>query len=148
MGNSPSRAKLIALLERERDDPRPFEQVLDEIEPLLAGESKQLARALHALAVADRQRFWVKSESIWFRRFGWRLMRPMLAACIVAAVIYAVQRAIPPSVGLMHFVFGAIAVYIMLQLYAHFWSRQDEAKLTKTQVELRDRLDRILKDLR
>ncbi len=142
-----SRDRLVALLERELEAPRPFETVAREI-PELLEHDLGLGDALAALAEADRKRFWVKAQALWFSRFGWRLIRPMMGAGLVGAAgfyFFAPESAIG---GLLYFLIGIAAFYVALQLYAHLWSAKDEKKLAEAELLLAERLGRILEALR
>jgi len=133
-------------LRRELESPRPFGDVANELGQLLP-EDLQLARALRVLADADRKRFWVKSQVLWFKRFGWRMIRPMMAVGLVAAAGFMLQSSIEPTRGLMLFLSGVASFYVMLQIYAHFWSRHDEKKLASTEAALASELREILRDI-
>jgi hypothetical protein len=146
-GTGGARRRLEELLEAERSHPRPFEEVASELEKL-APEHPLLGRALRALAEADRRRFWVKSEALWFSRIGWRLIRPMMAVGIVAGAAYFFSRDDAAMEWYLHFLFGVAALYIVIQVYAHVWSGQDRRKLDAAEERLRRELDEILAELR
>ena len=48
----------------------------------------------------------------------------------------------------LFFLLGIAALYVVLQIYAHIWSRQDEKKLDEAQQQLGERLREILDELR
>lgn len=141
------RDRLIALLERELAAPRPFETVAGDLPDLLQRDLG-LGEALAALAEADRKRFWVKSQSLWFSRFGWRLIRPMMAAGLVGAAGFYFVAPEGSIGGYLYFLLGIAALYIALQIYAHLWSAKDEKKLAEAELNLAERLGRVLEDLR
>ncbi|UCF67207.1 MAG: hypothetical protein JSV80_15735 [Acidobacteriota bacterium] len=138
--------KLRTLIERELDRPRPFEQVARELPNLLTADP-QLAETLRLLATADRERFWIKSEATWFRRFGWRLMRPMLATGLLAAGVFFFGDISNRARAFLMFLLGAGSFYVVLQLYIHRWSATEEKKLAESQRTLREQLQRVLAEL-
>ena len=100
-----------------------------------------LAEAGRVLAEFDRRVALVHAEAAWFRRMGWRVMRPMLAVGILAAAFFAFgQRSIDPATGFGVFLLGAGAFYVVLQVYLHRWARQDARALARARAELADRL--------
>ncbi len=100
-----------------------------------------LAEAGRVLAEFDRRVALVHAEAAWFRRMGWRVMRPMLAVGILAAAFFAFgQRSIDPATGFGIFLLGAGAFYVVLQVYLHRWARQDTRALARARAELAARL--------
>ncbi len=128
----------------DADEARPFEEVAAE---LAQHETHgELGALLAALAAADRKRIWVKARAEAFRRLGWRLMRPLLATGFLGALVFVLQRAIDPILGLTLFLCGAGMLYVILQLYLHRWGQKDEAALETVRAELRANLTRFLGD--
>ncbi len=138
--------RLIELIERELRQPRAFEEIARELPDLLPREP-QLGAVLAALAEADRKRFWVKSQVLWFSRFGWRLIRPMMTIGILATGAFFLIDPGESGSHLLYFLMGVAGLYVTLQVYAHFWSRHDEKKLAAAERELRERLRDILDGL-
>ena len=136
------RAWLEELIEREGRSPRPLPEVLREIEEAHF-DPPQLQALLAALAEADRERLRVALEAEWFRRFGWRLMRPLLAVGVAGALLFLFQHAVEPTLGLSLFLLGAAALFVVLQLYVHRWSRKDLKRRDAAQQRLRTRLEEI-----
>ena len=136
------RAWLEKLIEKERHSPRPLPQILEEI-GATHFDPPQLGPLLSVLAEADRERLRVALEAEWFRRFGWRLMRPLLAVGVAGALLFLFQSAIEPTLGLSLFLLGAAALFVVLQLYVHRWSRKDLKRRDAAQERLRNRLEEI-----
>lgn len=139
--------RLASLIEQELAHPRPFEEIAREL-PELVPQHAQLGEALKALAVADRKRFWIKSQTLWFSRFGWRLIRPMMAIGVAATGVFFLFDPGEAGSHLLFFLLGVAGLYITLQIYAHFWSRRDDRRLADAERVLRDDLERILHELR
>jgi hypothetical protein len=144
---SVDRKRLAAMIERELEEPREPARLQDE----LREELPELAPALRLLALKDeehRTAFYVKSEGLWYRRFGFRMMRPLLLVGVLAAVGFLLQRAVDPALGLACFAAGAFAFYIVLQIFAWRWSRQDEGRLAALRDRYRLRLEALRDELR
>ncbi len=139
-----TRARLRALLDREIEspgDPGRFREELERAFP-------DLEPALRLAALKDeehRTAFYVKSEHVWFRRFGFRMMRPLFVVAVLAAVGFSLQRAIDPAIALACFLGGAFAFYAVLQGFAYRWSRKDLGRLDEARVRYRRSLE-LLRD--
>ncbi|NMC70981.1 MAG: hypothetical protein GYA57_13080 [Myxococcales bacterium] len=137
------RRRLLALVERELESPRDDaafrQELLDS-----CGSLEPALRLLDLREELRRSTFYVKSEHVWYRRFGFRMMRPLFLLAAIAAVAFLLQRAIDPATGLLCFAGGAFLFYAVLQVFAWRWARLDERKL----AELRDRYRRRLERLR
>lgn len=118
-------ARLLHVLEREAREPRALREVLSELEDLPAG-TPLLAEAIAELAEGERRRRLARTQAEWFRRLGWRLMRPLFALAVVAALAFLAQRIIAPALGFVLFASGAAALYAVIQAYVHAWSRDGE----------------------
>jgi len=100
-----------------------------------------LGEAGRALAEHERREALVRAEAAWFRRMGWRVMRPMLAVGFLAAAFFALgQESIEPTTGFGIFLLGAGAFYVVLQVYLHLWARGDRRALERARADLRARL--------
>ena len=99
-------------------------------------EPEGLAELRQTLEEADRRRLWLRGEAEWFRRLGWRLVRPLLALAILAALVMTLQTRIEPTVGLTLVLSGAGGFYIVLQLYVAWWSRRRPRELERIQRQL------------
>ena len=141
-----ARRQLRALIEREQDDPREPARLQEEVRE----QFPDLEPALRLLALKDeehRTAFYVRSESVWYRRFGFRMMRPLFLVAVAAAAGFLLQQAVDPALGLACFAAGAFAFYVVLQVFAWRWSRQDERKLAELHDRYRQRLERLADEL-
>jgi hypothetical protein len=139
-------ARLRRLLEQAEAAPRPYERVLAELDEIVP-EHPELPETLRLLAEADRRRFWLRAERHWYARFGWRMMRPLLAVAIVGALVFLLQRAVQPALGLSLFLLGASAFYFVFQLYAHRWSVASERRLAAEEQRWREALRGVIERL-
>jgi len=131
----------------EGEDLPSLGEFLDEL-AAAAGEPG-LAEAGRALAEHERREALVRAEAAWFRRMGWRVMRPMLAVGILAAAFFAFgQESIDPATGFGIFLLGAGAFYVVLQVYLHLWARGDRRALERARADLRARLRALVRDSR
>ena len=141
-----ARARLRGLINREIEspgDPQRFREALEEAFP-------DLEWAMRLASLKDeehRTTFYVKSEHVWYRRFGFRMMRPLFVVAIIAAVLFSLQRVIDPAIALACFLGGAFAFYFVLQIYAYRWSRKDLGKLDDARSRYRQRLERLRDEL-
>jgi len=102
-----------------------------------------------ALRLEHVQRvFYVRAERAWFRRFGWRIIRPFLGVAVLASVGFALQRSVDPTLGVMLFLAGAAALYVIIQLAAMRWANRDLKKLPDFEAEYRARLEAQIDRLR
>lgn len=140
------RARLRTLLEREIDAPGSVTELRADIEAAFP----HLAPVLRFWAERDeehRAAFYVRSESVWYRRFGFRMMRPLFVLGVLAAVGFALQRAIDPVLGLASFLAGAFGFYALLQVFAHRWSKRDLHRLDEIRAAYRMRLEALRDEL-
>ena len=129
------------------EDPPSLGEFLDGL-AAAAGEP-DLAAAGRALAEHERREALVRAEEAWFRRMGWRVMRPMLAVGILAAAFFAFgQEGVDPATGFGIFLLGAGAFYVVLQVYLHLWARADRHALERARADLRARLRALSHDPR
>lgn len=141
-----ARARLRAMLDREIEsaaDPERFRSELERAFP-------DLGPVLRFAALKDeehRTTFYVKSEHVWYRRFGFRMMRPLFVVAVVAAVLFSLQRVVDPAIALACFLAGAFAFYVVLQGFAYRWSRRDLGKLDDARARYRQRLERLRDEL-
>lgn len=138
--------KLVALIESELANPGPYDDVLMKLSDLFAGDRAAI-RFLRAKDDHHRHAFYVKSEEVWYRRFSWRIMRPLFLVAAMAAIGFLFQRIMDPAMGLASFILGGVCVYLAIQYFAHRWMRQNEERLREVNSryasELRDLLDEL-----
>ncbi len=109
-----------------------------------AADAADLVPAGRALAEEERREALARAESAWFRRMGWRVMRPMLAVGILAAAFFAFgQESIDPATGFGIFLLGAGSFYVVLQVYLHRWARAGRRRLEEDRRALRARLRQL-----
>jgi hypothetical protein len=140
------RRRLRGIVAREIEAPGDYPKLREDLQDALP----RLEPALRLLALKDeehRTAFYVKSEALWYRRFGFRMMRPLFLVSLVAAVLFLLQDAIDPALALGCFVIGAFAFYVVLQVFAWRWSRADEKKLGEIRHRYRQRLERLRDEL-
>lgn len=140
------RRRLIRMIEREIEHPGTPQELHTGLRNLMP-EAEALLRLLQLKDEHHRRAFYVKSESVWYRRFGWRIMRPLFLIAVLAAIGFSAQRAIEPTLAFACFVLGAVAVYLSIQYFAHRWSRQDLEKLTQYEAEYRRELTALRDEL-
>ena len=139
--------KLAAVLEREVEEPRSHDQFLDDLTEALP-DQETLLRLLKAKDRHHRHAFYVKSELIWYRRFSWKIMRPLFVVAVLAAIGFSFQKMVDPTMGFASFVLGAVSVYLAIQFFAHRWMRQNEDRLKIVQTGYQDEVRALLNDLR
>ncbi len=83
-----------------------------------------LRPAVETLLACERRRWLARAEEIWLRRFGWSLMRPLLATGAGAATLLLLWNREQAAVLLAPLVLGAAAFYAVLQVYVHRWLGQ------------------------
>jgi hypothetical protein len=140
------RRTLVKLIERELDDPRPFSEVSEQVAGVLGGDREAL-RFLQAKDDHHRHAFYVKSEAVWYRRFSWRIMRPLFIMSALAAIGFLFQSVVDPALGLGIFILGGVCVYLAIQYFAHRWMRQNEERLIEVDSRYATELRNILDDL-
>lgn len=139
-------ADLKDLLEREIAAPGSVDEAVDSLREAFP----ELRFAVRFLKLKDdhhRHAFYLKSESVWFQRFGWRLMRPLFILALIAAVLFSVQRQIDPTLGIAVFLAGAASFYVVLQVFIHRWAFRDRAKLDEINARYRERLRELLEEM-
>lgn len=140
------RRRLLALVQRELESPRDDAALRQELLDA-CGSLEPALRLLDLREELRRSVFYVKSEHVWYRRFGFRMMRPLFLLAALAAAGFLVQRAIDPAIGLACFLGGAFLFYAVLQLFAWRWARLDERKLDEFRDRYRRRLERLRDEL-
>ena len=89
----------------------------------------------------------MKSERLWYRRFGFRVMRPLFVVAVLAAIAFSFQRVVDPTLAFACFVGGAAVLYLAIQIFAMRWMRQDEAKLAEVEKAYRRELEELRDEL-
>jgi hypothetical protein len=140
------RRRLRELIDRELDEPRDWARLLEELRETFPDDAPRL-RLLALKDEEHRTSFYVKSEALWYRRFGFRLMRPLLLVAVLAAAGFLLQRTVDPALGLGCFLGGAFSLYVVLQLFAWRWARADERHLAAARDAYRMRLERLRDEL-
>jgi hypothetical protein len=140
------RRRLRALVERELDEPREPGRLLEELHDSFP-DAAPLVRLLALKDEEHRTAFYVKSEALWYRRFGFRMMRPLLLVAVLAAAGFLLQHAVDPALGLACFAAGAFSFYVVLQVFAWRWGRADERRLAAIRDAYRLRLERLRDEL-
>jgi len=139
--------KLATLIEREIKYPGPYSEVLEEMSGLYA-EDRDALRFLRAKDEHHRHAFYVKSEEVWYRRFSWRIIRPLFIVSAIAAVGFLFQKIMDPALGLAAFILGGVCVYLAVQYFAHRWMRQNEERLKEVDGRYTSELRSLLDELR
>ena len=134
------------LVRSELEFPAGFEDVLGRV-----GESFPDLEPLWTFLVLKdsqhRHAYYVKSEHVLFRRLGWRLMRPLFALALVAAVVSAFQQALDPTIALGLFLAGAASLYVVVQIFLHRWAWRDMKRLGSLDEDYRRKLSELLEAL-
>jgi len=148
-----ARARLRSIIDRELDAPGEPERFFRGIEEAFP----DLEPAVRLWTIRDedhRSTFYVKSESVWYRRFGFRMMRPLFALAIAAAIVLIVAaryttlgQVVDPTIALACFLAGAFAFYATLQGFAHRWAKKDIRMLDELRGRYRLRLERLRDEL-
>lgn len=141
-----ARERLTGIVRREIEAPGSLGALVEE----LKGASLAEGPLLEFLAAADerhRNAFYAKSQHVWSRRLGWRIMRPLFILAGLAAVGFCLQRAVDPTLGTVLFLGGAAAFYVILQVFLHLQAERDLRKLEGIDARYRDRLRLLLKEL-
>jgi hypothetical protein len=141
-----SRERLRKLIERELERPGSYGATLDDLSELFP-EDRPLFEFLRARDEEHRHAFYAKSQHVWYRRFGWRIMRPLFLLSVGAGIAFALQRTVDPVLGVALFLAGAAALYILIQIFAHRWAQRDLRPLDAVRERYRERLRAILAEL-
>jgi len=137
------RLPLEKILQQEIASPASEKVLLDRLSRELPDQAALLD--FLALKIEHSQRlFYVRAERAWFRRFGWRIIRPTLVLGVLASVGFALQRRVDPTLGIMLFLAGAATLYVVIQLMAIRWADRNLKKLPDFEAEYRSRLEEQL----
>ena len=142
-----SRDRLIRIIDEERKSPGAYSEVLKELETAFP-DAAALMRFLVAKDDQHRHAFYLKSQHMWYRKVGWKIMRPLFVVAVIGAVLFSLQKVIDPTLGVAAFIAGAAAFYVAFQLFAHRWSNQELKKMEGVNARYRETLESLLKDLR
>jgi hypothetical protein len=146
------RRELGAAIRRELASPAALADLGAELARLGAGASSDADRRLvHDLLAAkeeaSRAAWYVEAAPLWMRKLSWRLIRPLLAVGLLAAVGFSLQREVDPTLGVSLFLFGAAAFYVAVQLLAPFWARADRREQARIDRRYRERLEKLLDEV-
>ena len=137
------------LIREEIESPGSIENVLRRVEGE-CGENVPLVPLMRFLSLKDkhhRHSYYVKMEHVFFRRLGWRLMRPLFFLGIVAAVISIfLQDKVDPIIPLSLFLGGAASFYVLLQFFIHRWAWKDYKRLVSIEAEYQENLRELLEE--
>ena len=138
--------KLLPLIEKELEYPRPYEQFLGDLREQFPHDGA-LLRLIQLKDKQHRFSFYVKSEHVWYRRFGWRIMRPLFIVAVLAGIGFLFQKIVDPALGFAAFLGGAVCVYLSIQYFAQRWMNQSQKRLDDIESEYRAELERIREEL-
>lgn len=144
--DAPSRERLRKLIERELEHPGSYGTALDDLSELFP-DQRPLFEFLRARDEEHRHAFYAKSQHVWHRRFGWRIMRPLFLLAMGAGIAFSLQRAVDPVLGVALFLGGAGALYVLIQVFAHRWAERDLKQLDAARERYRERLRKVLAEL-
>ena len=130
------------IVREELDKPQAMLAVLDRLES--QPPSPELWSFLKAKHVHHRASFYLRSENILYRRLGWRLMRPLFILAVLAAVGFALQRKVDPTIGVGLFLGGAAGLFVVLQFFAHRWAWKSMGDLSRIEADYRRSLNGLL----
>lgn len=145
-GRERDRNSLLPLIERELEYPRPYVQFLDDLKADFPRD-KLLLRLIQLKDKQHRFSFYVKSEHVWYRRFGWRIMRPLFIVAVLAGIGFLFQKIMDPALGFAAFLGGAVSLYLAIQYFAQRWMNQSQKRLDDIEGEYRKELERIRDEL-
>lgn len=142
-----ARDLLIDIISDEIRVPGSHDEVLKELEERFP-EDRPLLRFLAAKDDQHRHAFYLKSQHVWYRRLGWKIMRPLFVVSVLAAIGFSLQRVVDPTLGVAAFLGGAAAMYIVLQIFAHRWAYKELGKMGEVNARYRLELESLLEELR
>lgn len=142
-----ARDQLIELISDEIRSPGSHGEVLKELEEHFP-EDSALLRFIAAKDDQHRHAFYLKAQHAWYRRLGWKIMRPLFVVSVLAAIGFSLQRVVDPTLGVASFLGGAAAMYIVLQIFAHRWAYKELGKMDEVNARYREKLEGLLEDLR
>lgn len=145
--NQKARDRLIDIIKDEARSPGSLTQVLNDLGAAFPDDA-ELMKFIGAKDDQHRHAFYLKSQHVWYRKFGWKIMRPMFVLALIAAVIFSLQRAIDPTLGVACFLAGAAAMYATIQVFANRWAYKELAKLDEVNARYRQSLELLLEDLK
>ncbi len=138
------RGRLAEIIRAEIESPGSQGAVLDALREALPEEDAPLLEFLAAKDEQHRNAFYAKSQHVWYRRFGWRIMRPLFILAVLAAAGFCLQRAVEPVLGATCFIGGAAALYVLIQIFAHLWAGRDLKRIEEINARYRERLKALL----
>lgn len=145
--NQKARDRLIDIIKGEVHSPGSLTEVLNDLGTAFPDDT-ELMRFICAKDDQHRHAFYLKSQHVWYRRFGWKIMRPMFVLAVIAAVVFSLQRAVDPTIGVACFLAGAAAMYATIQVFANRWAYKELAKLDEVNARYRQSLEQLLGDLK
>ncbi|GAB4374586.1 MAG: hypothetical protein Kow0062_12700 [Acidobacteriota bacterium] len=92
------------------------------------GRRSEVAPLIEAALEAERRRWLARAEELWLRRFGWSLVRPLLATAAGLALILLAWDRRQAAAVLAPLVAGAALFYVVLQVYVHVWTRRAQTR--------------------
>lgn len=142
-----ARDRLMEIIEEESRSPGSLPSVFDELETTFP-EDGPLLRFLAAKDDQHRHAFYLKSQHVWYRKLGWRIMRPLFIVAVLAAILFSLQRIIDPAIGVACFIAGAAAFYVVLQIFAHRWAYKELKRMDEVNERYRRSLENVMDELR
>lgn len=138
---------MIDLITDELRSPGAYDNVLEELKGAFS-EHEPVLRFLAAKDDQHRHAFYLRSQHVWYRKMGWKIMRPLFVVGVLAAIGFSLQRVIDPTVGVAVFLLGAATLYVIIQIFAHRWAYKDLARIEEVNARYKERLESLLEDLR
>ena len=142
MNPETTNAALRDVIDAELADSASFAEVLERLDD----RDPQLDRIVALLKTKEeeyRRSFYVRSEHIWYRRLGWRIMRPLFIGAGLGALLFTFQRKVDPTLGIALFLAGMATFYVLLQIFFTRWAHQDLKRLEEYLGEYREKLQEL-----
>lgn len=138
---------LADIILQELKDPTDIQKVFERID-------KQFTDALQLIefiATKDRQFrrvFYLESERVWFKLYGWTMAKTLMFLGIISAVLFYISKdRVDVANVFPYFIFGASAYYLFLYLLSINRYSKNKKKVINIINNYREELKVILKEL-
>ena len=139
--------KLAQIILKEIESPADIQKVYDHTEKEFSDHSS----LIEFLSTKDRQHrkvFYLRSEEIWFRLYGWTMAKVlMLLGLLAGALFYLGRDRVDLGVALPFFIFGASAYYTLLYVFSINRYGKNRAKVNNIVVNYKSELKALLEEL-
>ena len=138
---------LADIILQELKDPTDIQKVFEKVEKQFT-DASQLIEFISTKDRQFRRIFYLESEKVWFKLYGWTMAKTLMFLGIISAVLFYISKdRVDVANVFPYFIFGASAYYLFLYLLSINRYSKNKKKVINIINNYREELGSILKEL-